>query len=407
MTAAPARRACLPLRRSLSGTAPGAMWACAVLRGLAVLGLAASLAGGLVGCEEVCGGHRSGYLYCKGSDIVSCQDNWEPVYRQCAPSECREVPGEGVMCILPGMQCPTPNLGYQCMGEHRISCLAGGLVEDVGACPVPVTEGSPISHDWWGYCKEDVDEVRAECRPTKAPYCVENPGGQPLACGWKKERCSVEGEVRCFEDGSAICTGQVYTGFVANTATGQTVCDVTKVEGCWDGKTWCEGDVVKRCDQCLGENRCLKITTQAVCDPGMCTDYQYPWWVAEARQTVHDDAAGCAVAVPECDGRTETVCVGDKPAACVGPGKGVIALTCGDFQTFVGSGYFGPFCVDLPGTTPSICALDPTPCLSGHFRCDPQDPNGKKLQRCMDSVWFVSESCAQGCQTTATTSACE
>jgi hypothetical protein len=232
----------------------------------------------------------------------------------------------------------------------------------------------------------------------------------------------VEGEVRCFEDGSAICSGQVYTGFVANTVTGQSVCDVTKVQNCWNGKTWCEGDVLKRCDQCLGQTRCLKVSTQAICDPGACTQYKYSWWLADLDQSVPQDAMGCAVVAPECDGTTKTVCVGDTPAACTEPGKAVVALPCSDFQTFLGSHekragvtYLGPFCVNSSAVENAVCALDPAPCRSGQLRCDPSDPAAKALQRCTDGVWFRSYSCERPsgqppttrCQTSATTSACE
>ena len=299
--------------------------------------------------------------------------------------------------------------------------MPDGQVEDIGACPVPVTQSSPITKDWWGYCAADVDETQLECRPWKAPYCVENPGGQALACGWRKEMCHVEGEVRCFEDGSAICSGHVYTGFVANTVTGQTVCDVTSVPNCWNGKTWCEGDVLKRCDQCLGQSRCLKVSTQAVCDPGTCTKYKYSWWLGDAHQD-YPEAMGCAVVFPECDGTRESVCLGDKPAVCTEPGTAVIALPCSDFQTFFGSDekkagvtYLGPFCVNSSAVMNAVCALDPTPCLSGHLRCDPSDPAAIALQRCSDGVWFKSQSCNRPsgspattqCQTSATTSSCE
>ena len=234
--------------------------------------------------------------------------------------------------------------------------------------------------------------------------------------------CDVEGEVRCFEDGSAICSGHVYTGFVANTVTGQAVCDVTKLPNCWNGKTWCEGDVLKRCDQCLGQSRCLKVSTQAVCDPGTCTNYKYPRWLADLHQTVHEDAMGCAVAAPECDGTTKTVCVGDKPAACAESGKAVLALPCSDFQTFFGSDdkglgltYLGPVCVNSSFAQSAVCAPDTEPCLWGHLRCDPSDPAASTLQRCTDGVWFESQSCDRPngrpattrCQTSATTSSCE
>jgi hypothetical protein len=372
-----------------------------------------------LGCDN-CDGHDADEYWCDHDRILVCRwessGNQPDTLAQCVPGGCYIGPQKGGTCILPDTPCPTANLGYQCMGEYRIRCLPDGRVEDIGACPVPVTAGSPIT----GTCATDVDETRQECRPYKAPYCVENPGGEALACGWRKERCDVEGEVRCFEDGSAICSGHVYTGFVANTVTGQAVCDVTKVPNCWNGKTWCEGDVLKRCDQCLGQSRCLKVSTQAVCDPGACTKYEYSWWLADLHRSVPQDAMGCGVEAPECDGTRDTVCVGDKPAACTEPGKAVIALACGDFQTFFGSDekrvgvtYLGPLCVNSSAVENAVCALDTTPCLSGHLRCDPSDPATIALQTCRDGVWFESQSCDRArpattrCQTSATTSSCE
>ena len=366
-----------------------------------MVGLVVSLAGLLVGCE-VCGGHASGEVYCKGSTIVQCQQNADHTdefpEHECAPSECREIPGQGATCILPGVACPTANLGYQCMGDQRIRCLPDGHVEDIGVCPRPVTPDSSRAR-WRDVCDSDVDETL--CTPSKAPYCVENPGGDALACGWKKERCDVEGEVRCFEDGSAICSGQVYTRFAANSLTGQAICDVTRVENCWKGKTWCEGDVLKRCDKCLGEHRCSQVATEAACDPGSCTDYAYPTWMFWAPRTMpgDGDAMGCAVAVPECRDATGTVCVGDRPAACVSAGQAVAALSCREFHDFLGSAYapdwsvFGPYCVTGEPVN-AACAEDPISCNEeGLTRCDPSDPSGVRLQRCVEGVWLQSESC--------------
>ena len=364
-----------------------------------VVGLVASLAGLLVGCE-VCGGHASGEIYCKGSTIVQCEENAdhtdEAVQQQCAPSDCREIPGQGAKCILPGVACPTANLGYQCMGDYRIRCLPDGHVEDIGACP------RPSSQD-----RCDYDETTCTSR---APYCVENLGGEWLPCGWKKEMCSVEGEVRCFEDGSAICSGHVYTGFVSNTVADQSVCDVTRVEHCVKGKTWCEGDVLKRCDKCLGEHRCSQVATAALCEPGSCTAYEFPTWVFWVSQiSLPRDAMGCAVSAPECIGATGTVCVGDRPATCVSPGKAVAALSCGEFHDFLGAGYapdwsdFGPYCVRGEPVN-AACAEDPIPCSEeGLTRCDPADPSGVRMQRCVEGVWFQSESCAKATRKPPTT----
>jgi hypothetical protein len=359
-----------------------------------MVGLAGSLAGLLMGCD-VCGGHANGATYCKGRTVVQCRDNYEFTERECAPSECKEVTGQGHLCILPATTCPTANLGYQCMGDHRIRCLPGGRVEDIGACPRPLPPGSPT----WSSnsCTSDVNESQEECYPPKAPYCVENPGGEALACGWKKEMCSVEGEVRCFEDGSAICAGHVYTAFVSNSAAGQSVCSVTPVEHCWKGKTWCEGDVLKRCDRCLGEHRCSQVTTEMVCEPGACTAYAFPTWLGRASQTIPRDAMGCAIAAPACVDATGTVCAGDRPAVCVSPGKAVVALSCSEFQTTFGGSpawrYFGPYCVSGEPLN-AACAEDPIPCdEQGLTRCDPADPSGVRMQRCVEGVWFQSESC--------------
>ena len=362
-----------------------------------MVGVVVSLAGLLMGCE-VCGGHGDGETYCKGSSIVQCRQGSEFTEKECAPSQCGEASERGHICILPNTMCPTANLGYQCMEDQRIRCLPDGQVEDIGACPRPVTPDSSRA-TWRDVCDSDVDETL--CTPSKAPYCVENPGGDALACGWKKEMCNVEGEVRCFEDGSAICSGHVYTRFAANSVTGQATCDVTRVENCWKGKTWCEGDVLKRCDKCLGEHRCSQVATEAVCDPGSCTDYAYPTWMFWAPRTMpgDGDAMGCAVAVPECRDATGTVCVGDRPAVCVSAGQAVAALSCREFHGFLGSAHapdwsvFGPYCVTGEPVN-AACAEDPIPCNEeGLTRCDSSDPSGVRLQRCVEGVWLQSESC--------------
>lgn len=356
------------------------------------------------GCGRDCDGHSEADIYCRGADVVQCQQGAALKQFTCSSGECRDIPPLGPLCVLPGASCPTTALGYQCMGERRIVCYADDLVVDRGLC----TALSPDRiHDGEG------------------PYCVANPGGTVLACGWSPEKCNTEGEVRCFDDGSAICKGNVYRDFRSNAEAGQSVCDVTRVDNCWNGKTWCEGDVLKRCDKCLDEARCLKVSTQAVCSPGACTTYQPPAWLVEAgTDSGKSDAAGCVVDAPECSGLTGMACVGEGPAMCTGAGKAVVALSCAEIQSIMGvvpaDDYspaitkYGPLCVPYPGGTDTICALDAVPCDDGAFRCDP-DSARTRIQRCKGGLWLRSWSCEQPsalppttvCNTTTSSAICQ
>jgi hypothetical protein len=170
---------------------------------------------------------------------------------------------------------------------------------------------------------------------------VENPGGPSLNCGWEPGRCDVDGEVRCFDDGSAICREHIWLYFRSNAETGQVVCDVTQMNGCWNGKTWCEGDVLKRCDRCLDKSRCLKVSTQAFCNPGACVNYDPPAWMVDAFEAKQEGGnsppMGCAVDLPECSSGTGMVCAGGTPVFCSGAGKAVIGLSCADIQSVMGT----------------------------------------------------------------------
>jgi hypothetical protein len=348
----------------------------------------------LQSCSDSCDGHSNGIMYCNGSRVMQCRDGYGAWASTCSTGECLEVSGEGPTCVIPGLTCPTSNLGYQCMGEQRIDCLANGRVADYGTCssltPRQVLDG-------------------------EGPYCVDNPGGSVLACSWKRETCDVEGEVHCFDDGSAICKSNVYLDFKPNTETGQLVCDVAKVDDCWNGRTWCDGDILKRCDRCLDSSRCLQVSIEAVCNPGACAGYQPPSWLVPAKYNIGDPLPmGCTVDVPECAGKTGMVCKEGSPAICAGPGKSVIALSCAEIQMVMGGGYvssdggsaitmYGPYCMAHTGGDDVICAQDTASCETGRSRCDPTDLEGKIIQLCLDGLWLESSSCEEsvgGVQTT-------
>jgi hypothetical protein len=339
----------------------------------------------LLGCADHCDGHADGDFYCKGNKVMQCRQGYGMDEGACAPNECREPLNDLPRCVIPGLTCPTSNLGYQCMGERRIDCFANGWVADYGSC-------SSLSSQQTQY-----DE---------GPYCVENPGGDVLPCGWKREGCSVDGEVRCFEDGSAICRNGVYMDFRSNTEAGQIVCDVTKVVGCWEGRTWCEGDVLRRCDSCLDRLRCLKVSTEAICNPGACSAYQPPGWLVEATPQDRDYLPmGCTVAAPECVAGVSHACQNGAPVFCASPGVGVVAMSCEEIRSVTGRVYgakndeptmvlYGPYCVAGSGSHQAICVLDPSPCVTPGFRCDPLDPTEKMIQSCSeDGYWVATWSC--------------
>ncbi len=352
---------------------------------LAILGSLLGLAAPSLGCSNNCDGHGNGEFYCKDNHIMQCRD-WSAMDEgTCAPDECRDVPGAGTSCVIPGLSCPTSNLGYQCMGEQRIGCYSDGSVVDYGSCPA---------------LRSQYDE---------GPYCVENPGGDVLRCGWKKERCDTDWDVRCFEDGSAVCWEGVYRRFVSNAEAGQLVCDVTKLGGCWEGKTWCEGDVLKRCDRCLDGLRCLEVSTEAVCSPGGCSAYQPPGWLYWANPTGGEIPMdylpmGCTVDAPECVPGVTHVCQNGAPVFCASAGVGVVAMTCEEIRSTAGRIYgakegstvveWGPYCVPGAGSHQAICVLDPVPCVSPAYRCDPLDPTGTLIQACSeDGYWSATWSC--------------
>jgi hypothetical protein len=350
----------------------------------------------LLGCNGVCDGHANADTWCDGNRVMQCQDGSSIWQYSCGSDECLDVPGKGPLCLLPGATCPTANLGYQCMGQRRIDCLASGRVVDYGMCP-PASE--------------------AGLEPFYGSYCVENPGGPSLNCGWEPGRCDVDGEVRCFDDGSAICREHIWLYFRSNAETGQVVCDVTQMNGCWNGKTWCEGDVLKRCDRCLDRSRCLKVSTQALCNPGACVNYDPPAWMVDAFEAKQEGGnsppTGCAVDLPECSSGTGMACADGTPAFCSGAGKAVIALSCADIQSVMGTYVpsdgspvtisYGPYCVPRPSSGDVICAQDTTPCETGQDRCDPTDPSGTTIQYCEGGLWMKRGSCEVPSRTPPTT----
>jgi hypothetical protein len=279
------------------------------------------------------------------------------------------------------------------MGEQRIGCYSDGSVVDYGTCPELAEYG-------------------------EGPYCVENPGGEILRCGWAKDRCDTDWDVRCLEDGSAVCWEGVYQRFVSNAEAGQLVCDITKVKGCWEGKTWCEGDVLKRCDQCLDGLRCLEVSTEAVCSPGGCSAYQPPDWLYMANPSSGEIPVdylpmGCTVDAPECVPGVTHVCQSGAPVFCAAAGVGVVAMTCEEIRSITGRVWgakqdptlvlFGPYCVPGAGDRQALCVLDPVPCSHPAYRCDPLDPTGTLIQGCSsDGYWSATWSCQSDSHPTQT-----
>lgn len=328
------------------------------------------------GCrDENCGDHEDGSFWCDGSTVVQCVQGGTMIHKRCAPETCVARSAKTASCVLTGAVCPTANLGYQCLGEHRVICLANGLVTDEGACS-PQTPSQ--RRDWVG------------------PYCVENPGGAVLSCGWKKDKCSNEGQMTCFDDGSAMCAGGVYVYFVPNNKGREATCSPTPLANCWIGKTWCEGDVLKRCDNCLGSEACGSITVEAICGAGECVPYPRPPWMGTS---VDEVLYGCAADSTACRGRQGMVCVNDAMATCV-DGKAVVGLTCSELQLLWGLGpssgptRFGPFCVERASAGDAICALDPSPCdVENATRCAPEDASGTLLDTCQKGVWLRRDTC--------------
>jgi hypothetical protein len=340
-----------------------------------------------------CEGHKNGELWCKGSTIMQCREERAMTEGTCPSGACFEGG-----CVIAGASCPTATLGYQCLGEHKIWCLANGMVRDEGVCPA-YSDGRMYS--------------------VQGPYCVENPGGSVLNCGWEKERCTSEGEIRCFDDGSAECIGNVYQAFVPNDKAGQAVCAPTPLPKCWAGKTWCDGNALMRCDRCVDEQTCGSVTLEATCGQGLCVAYPRPAWMVEP--SVVDAALyGCATYTPGCVGSTTLACAGDAPATCIGEHLGVVGLTCPEIRTSLGTvatvfrEKYGPSCVSRPAQGDAICAHDPQPCtVEGARRCAPDDVNGVLIDSCEGGVWLYRESCASTpnkttiCQSTATGAYCK
>ena len=303
----------------------------------------------------------------------------------CPGSVCFNTSERSAQCLLQGATCPTDTLGYQCLGERRITCLPNGLVTDEGLC-------SP--------------QTPAQKQGGQGPYCVENPGGSILPCGWKKEKCANEGQLTCFDDGSALCVSSVYQYFSLNNKGSQATCSDIPLSNCWAGKTWCEGDVLKRCDRCLGPETCESVTVEATCSAGACVPHPTPSWMKKVASVQDTTLYGCAVDNTSCAGRTGMACVDGSAASCIDGGKTVVGLSCAEFQLLLGGGpssgptKFGPFCVERPTTGDAICALDPVPCApEGATRCVSSDTT--LLDTCQEGVWLRRKSCEDIYQTTA------
>jgi hypothetical protein len=321
-----------------------------------------------------CPGHGDGAFWCEGQTIMQCRQGFEYVFGTCEPNICFEG-----SCALAGVTCPTDRLGYQCLDERRVECLANGMVMDDGTC-------SPQT-DW-------------QSLAGKGPYCVENPGGQILPCGWKRQKCTNEGEVDCFEDGSAVCRQGVYQDFLPNDKATYATCVATPLASCWGGKTWCDGDVLKRCDRCTDAQTCASTTIEAICDTGACAAYPRPRWMVES--WVPDDLLyGCVVDCPACVGGSTMACVDGTAAACVGNGKAVAGLSCAEIQLFLGGHplssmgtKYGPVCVERSGQGDAICAYDSAPCAADEeTRCAPSDASTPSVDICRDGVWLFRKSC--------------
>ena len=338
-----------------------------------------------LGHSNDCGDHKDGSLYCQGTMVVQCVQGSTNHRYSCPSKMCVETSANSASCVLQGATCPSDTIGYQCLGNHRVTCLSNGLVTDEGDC-------SP--------------QTQAQKASSGGPYCVENPGGWVLPCGVTKDKCNNEGQLSCLDDGSALCLDRVYKYFNPNNKGGEAICSVTPMANCWKGKTWCEGDVLKRCDRCLDPETCGSITVEATCNAGACVPYPRPAWmkVTSVRDTT---LYGCIVDSTACAGRTGMVCVGGTAASCTDTGKAVVGLSCAEIQLFLGGGtssgptMFGPFCVERSATNDAICALDPTPCdMSGATRCAPSDETETLLDTCQEGVWLDRKSCENSYQAT-------
>jgi hypothetical protein len=209
-------------------------------------------------------------------------------------------------CRVPDYTCPAGVTGYQCLGDRRIDCAANGVAWD---------------HDDCSQSKSLYAQPR---------YCVPNPGGPILECGYTSESCTTPGEVRCLETGTVICRNSVWQGFVPSREIGQSVCDASGIR--YDeyqclhrGYAWCEADQVRRCEKCFGadndqggyEDLCVGLTTIAQCEPGACVSLYdgeaFPAWIT-----------GCSQPAAECSAAGQSVCIDNRPGYCVA--EGVVAL---------------------------------------------------------------------------------
>lgn len=263
------------------------------------------------GCDDACHGHDAytNERWCDQDRVLACywesSGNRAEVKDQCQPGGCYEDPKtHDVGCRVPDYTCPEGVTGYQCLGERRIEC-ENGVAWDHDDCSQYITPDAPAHH------------------------CVENPGGEILACGYTNERCTTPGEVRCLGQGTVICRDSVWQGFVPSSAVGQKVCDASSIR--YDmgwcstrASTWCEADAVWLCDNCVdyevarepAEDLCVGFTKLAQCEPGTC--------VRHPNDRFPNLVTGCQESAVECLYADQPVCIGDRPGYCVA--AGVVAL---------------------------------------------------------------------------------
>lgn len=294
-----------------------AHWLCGTsrCRPLACITLAAFAAN--LGCDA-CDGHDpySDELWCDNDRVLVCR--WESAGNrvetvdQCMPGGCYKNPATGgVGCRVPNYICPEGVTGYQCLAERRIECGANGVAWDHNDCSQYIIPDAPPRH------------------------CVENPGGEILACGYTNERCATPGEVRCLGEGTVVCRDSVWQAFVPSAKVGQSVCDASSVRydmlGCSHVDfTWCEEDQVRRCDRCVDyriqgtdEYLCASFTSLVQCEPGACSshydDSGFPEWLT-----------GCSQDAVECSAAGQSVCIGDRPGYCLAEGVVAVDRRCSE-----------------------------------------------------------------------------
>jgi hypothetical protein len=285
---------------------PNRWWAC-----IAIAALPPTL-----GCAKLeknyCDGHDVDETWCDQDEFRICRwdgdTNYVETVEHCMPGGCyKNVATGSIHCIVPKHTCPVGATGYQCLGDRRIDCATDGLAWDEGDCTWSAGPDAPSLH------------------------CVPNLGGEALPCGYTTEQCTTPDEIRCMGNGTVICRDSVWQAYVPSASAGQAVCDASKIRytTCESGNvtgefTWCEGDQVLRCDECVGysdaqtkgETLCVAFTKLAQCEPGAC--------ISHDNNGFPSTIAGCKEPASECSSAGQIVCRGDRPGYCVT--KGIVAL---------------------------------------------------------------------------------